>query len=138
MSEKKPSPTKSTPRPAGAKSADHRQSAAKPIRRRDATGHLDPNYAAHLRAESGHSRDASDNVAFLSAERSKDDLAEELGEEAVEAMTTGEYQGEDVLDQVVEEERGGPFVVSTAGVEYAEGTDPSNPSTATREPFPKT
>jgi hypothetical protein len=140
MSEKKPSPTKSAPRPAvgatGAEAPKH--DAGKPIRRRDATGHLDPHYAAHLRAESGHSRDTGDNVAFLSAERSDDAFAEELGEEAVEAMTTGEYQGEDGLDQVVEEERGGPFVESTAGIEYAEGTDPSNPSTATREPFPKT
>jgi hypothetical protein len=139
MSEKKPSPTKSAPRPAGAKSADaSKHNATKPIRRRDATGHLDPHYAAHLRAEGGHSRDTADNVAFLAGERSDDELAEELGEEAVAEMTTGEYQGEDVLDRVVEEERGGPFVESTAGVEYAEGTDPSNPSTATREPFPKT
>jgi hypothetical protein len=139
MNEKKPSPTKSAPHPASTKGAEaHKPNATKPIRRRDATGHLDPRYAAHLRAESGHSRDASDNVAFLAGDRSNDDFAEELGEEAVEAMTTGEYQGEDALDQVVEEERGGPFVESTAGVEYAEGTDPSNPSTATREPFPKT
>jgi hypothetical protein len=112
----------------------------KPIQRRDATGHLDPRYAAHLRAESGQGRDSDDNHAFLPEghSKSKDDFAEELGEEAVAAMTSGEYQGEEELDQVVEEERGGPFVESTAGVEYAEGTDPSNPSTATREPFPKT
>jgi hypothetical protein len=111
---------------------------AKPIHRRDATGHLDPEYAARLRAESLEGRDNDDNRAFLPEGHSKDDLAEELGEEAVEAMTSGESQREDDLDQVTDEERGGPFVESTAGVEYAEGTDPSNPSTATREPFPKT
>jgi len=77
-------------------------------------------------------------MAFLDGLHSRDDLAEELGEETVEAMTSGEYQMEDVLDQVVEEERGGPFVESTAGIEFAEGTDPSNPPDATREPFPKT
>jgi hypothetical protein len=111
---------------------------ATPLRRRDASGHLDPQYAADLLAESGRHRDGADDVAFLDGLRSQDDLAEGLGEETVEAMTTGEYQGEDVLDQIVEEERGGPFVESTAGIEFAEGIDPSNPPDATREPFPKT
>jgi hypothetical protein len=109
-----------------------------PLRRRDGAGHLDPRYAADLLAESGRQRNGADDVAFLDGLRSQDDLAEELGEETVEAMTTGEYQMEDVLDQIVEEERGGPFVESTAGIEFAEGTDPSNPPDATREPFPKT
>jgi hypothetical protein len=112
---------------------------AAPVRRRDATGHLDPRYAAHLRAESGQLQGAAaDDVAFIRGSKTKDDLAEELGEGAVATMTSGEYEGEDALDQVVEEEAGGPFVESTAGQEFAEGTDPSNPDTATREPFPKT
>jgi hypothetical protein len=120
------------------KSAPVTPGTAPPVRRRDATGHLDPRYAAHLRAESGQQRGAADDVAFIRGTKSDDDLAEELGEEAVATMTSGEYDGEDALDQVVEEETGGPFVESTAGQEFAEGTDASNPDTATREPFPKT
>jgi len=48
------------------------------IKRRDATGHLDPAYAADLRAriEEGHPKD--DNRAFA-----KDALSDELGEESV-------------------------------------------------------
>jgi hypothetical protein len=108
------------------------------VRRRDALGHLDPRYAAHLRSESGKLSAASDNdAAFVRGSKSNDELAEELGEEAVQSMTSGEYEGEEALNQVVEEETGGPFVQSTAGQEFAEGTDPSNPKGATREPFPK-
>jgi hypothetical protein len=111
---------------------------AQPIRRRDATGHLDPRYAADLRAESGKLQEPRDDEAFIHGHRSHDDLAEELAEGAVAEMTSGEYDGEDLQDQVVTEERGGPFVESTAGQEFAEGTDASNPKGAKREPFPKT
>jgi len=41
----------------------------------------------------------------------KDDLAEELGEESVEAATSGQYQAEDNFNAEVPEETGGPFVV---------------------------
>ena len=40
------------------------------------------------------------------------------------------------LEQVVPEERGGPFVETTGGTEFAEGTDASNPKGAKPEPFP--
>jgi hypothetical protein len=39
-----------------------------------------------------------------------DDLAEELGEESVEAATSGQNQAEDNLNAEVPEETGGPFV----------------------------
>lgn len=39
-----------------------------------------------------------------------DDLAEELGEESVEAATSGQTTAEDNLNQEVPEETGGPFV----------------------------
>jgi hypothetical protein len=65
-------------------------------------------------------------------------LAEELAEEAVEAMTSGEDKLTDDLAADVPEERGGPFVTTTEGEEMADGTDASNPKGATREPFPKT
>jgi hypothetical protein len=106
------------------------------VRRRDATGHLDPRYANELRALGGHDRD--DESAFVRRPRSKDDLAEELGEEFVLTATTGEDEGEEVANQSVPEELGGPFVVTDAQTEFAGGTDASNPRGAKREPFPRT
>src|SRR5262245_57565765 len=67
-------------------------------RRRDATGHLDPRYAAELRERGREMRDDDNDQAFLTRSRSADDLAEELGEEAVAEMTTGEDQREALLD----------------------------------------
>jgi hypothetical protein len=108
----------------------------RPIPRRDGAGHLDPKYAADLRRKSGKSPD--DGVAFLGGPRASDDLAESLGEQFVETATTGEDEGEEFLAQEVPEEVGGPFVPSTAGREFADGPDPSNPPGAKREPFPTT
>jgi hypothetical protein len=106
------------------------------LRRRTSSGHIDPQYAADLLAQSGGPRD--DRPSFIPRPRSTDDLAEELGEEFVASATTGEHEGEDTLDQVVDEESGGPFVETTGAVEFARGTDLSNPKDAKREPFPKT
>jgi len=109
-----------------------------PIVRRDATGHLDPKYAADLRAKSLESGGKDDDRAFIGGKRSHDSLAENLGEEFVSSATSGEEAGEDALNAVTTEESGGPFVVTTAGEEMADGVDASNPDDATREPFPKT
>jgi hypothetical protein len=107
--------------------------------RRDRAGHFDPRYEADLRAKSleGHD-DPKDEAAFVRGSRSRDDLAEELGEETVQTMTTGEDAHEESLEQDVDEERGGPFVESSSNSEFAGGNDESNPADATREPFPKT
>jgi hypothetical protein len=127
-------------RPARAQSsgtkASSRARPSKRIVRRDASGHLDPKYAADLLRKSGSRR--KEAAGFVDRPRSGDDLAEILGEQFVETATTGESEAEEVLDQVVPEERGGPFVQSTAGAEFAEGTDGSNPKGAKREPFPTT
>ena len=56
----------------------------------------------------------------------------------VATATTGEYEAEDVREQDVPEEVGGPFVETTGGEEFAHGTDASNPKGASREPFPRT
>jgi hypothetical protein len=112
--------------------------AAKSPPRRDGTGHLDPKYARDLRALSRENHDDSEDRAFIATPRSDDDLAEELGEEAVETMTSGEDQSERLTEGEVEEERGGPFVKTRGDDEFASGTDRSNPSDATREPFPRT
>lgn len=128
---------KAKAKPAATKKKVAAKKAAPPARR-DATGHLTPQYARELRARSRESRDESNNDrAFLRTSRSNDDLAEELGEEAVAAMTSGEDQS-DRLEAEVEEESGGPFVRTRGRDEYARGTDKSNPRSATREPFPKT
>jgi hypothetical protein len=129
---KKPAKKKSRARPSGT----HVKARA-PVRREDRPGHLDPHYAAQLRAQSGpHEQDP---LAFIETPRSpRDDLAEELGEEVIEKATTGGEDADETLDHVVPEERGGPFVETNAGQEFAEGTDASNPPGAKREPFPTT
>jgi hypothetical protein len=69
--------------------------------------------------------------------RAPDDLAESLGEEFVEAATSGEDRDEERLDATVPEEIGGPFVETTAGEEMGAAADDSNPPEAEREPLPR-
>ena len=126
---------KAAPAPAKKKKAAPAKKKAAP--RRDATGHLDKKYAADLRRRSREDRDTDDTDAFIRKNRAHDALAEQLGEEAVEAMTSGEDQSDQLQDAEVDEEDGGPFVVTSGGEEFADGTDKSNPKGATREPFPK-
>jgi len=64
------------------------------------------------------SRRADDADAFLpdpdgGPAQASDDLAQELAEEFLMSATSGEYVGEEELDQEVPEESGGPFVIST-------------------------
>jgi hypothetical protein len=111
----------------------------KPIRRRDATGHLDPQYERDLLEKAREGRtDDGDERAFLGRHKSGEELAEELGQAFIESATTGEESEPDRHDRVLEEESGGPFVPSSAGEEFASGTDASNIAEATREPFPRT
>ncbi len=107
--------------------------------RRDATGHLNPKYAADLRARiHDSSEDRGNDPAFLRKSGAHDVLAEELAEDAVLTMTSGEDQSDRLQDLEVEEESGGPFVTTSGREEFAGGTDKSNPFDATREPFPTT
>ena len=110
----------------------------KPIRREDRPGHLDPHYAASLLEKSGGhpGRDDQHDRAFV-GHRAKDELAEELGEQGVIAMTSGQDQFRESADADNADEQGGPFVETPAGREFAPGTDASNPSDAEREPLPK-
>ncbi len=108
------------------------------FRRRDGAGHLDPAYEAALLAESGHARSPDEARAFLGRARSSEALSEQLGEEFVETVTGAQDEGEEVFNQVVPEDSGGPFVETTGSTEFAHGTDASNIKGATREPFPKT
>jgi hypothetical protein len=107
------------------------------IQRRDPTGHLDPKYAAELRQKSReHAPRADEDVAFLGAPKSRESLAQTLGEEFVAAATAGEDVRLDDLNAGLPEEEGGPFVVTRAKREFARDPDASNPEGATREPFP--
>jgi hypothetical protein len=68
--------------------------------------------------------------------RATDDLAEELAEEFLLSATSGEYVGEEQLNEEVPEESGGPFVIHSARSEFGRGVDESNPADANREAVP--
>jgi|HubBroStandDraft_1064217.scaffolds.fasta_scaffold53033_3 hypothetical protein len=136
---KKPSTPKKlgAPKEPSAPKKARKKTSAPAVHRRDGAGHLDPKYAATLRAISREGRVEDREEAFVGT-HTKDDLAEEMGETWVETATTGEDTSQAVFSQDVPEDEGGPFVTTTAGQEFAEGTDASNPQTAKREPFPRT
>lgn len=105
----------------------------------DNAGHLiDPERAERLLAGTRERRAKPPEAAFVAAARSDDDLAAELAQGAVVAMTSGEDHLAEDLNHDVEEDWGGPFVVTSASKEFAHGTDESNIPEATREPFPTT
>ena len=84
---------------------------------------------------------SDDGEAFLHDPQSgrahtKDVLAEQLAEEFLSAATSANETTEDTRDEVFTEELGGPFLEGRASMEFADGVDESNPSTAPREPFP--
>jgi len=125
-----------TPKKPGA--ANHGSVKPEEIKRRDATGHLDPKYAADLRAKSGKDDHGNDPAFLHGRPRSNDSLAESFGEQFVASATTGESEAERAPNEdFLTEEIGGPFVITSGKKEFARGTDPSNPDDATREPFPK-
>lgn len=113
-----------------------------PLRRRDATGHIDPQYARELLAKARETRNddggPDSTRAFITGNRSNDELAEELGEAFVEAITSGEESEAERRDQVTPDEYGGPFVYTSGREEYALDADESNIDDATREPLPRT
>jgi hypothetical protein len=114
----------------------------KPFKRRDATGHLDPKYARELleKARENHNdyTDPEAGHAFIARSKTSDPLAEELGEAFLQSATSGEDAEPALHDAVTPEENGGPFLVTRANEEFAEGTDESNIPEATREPLPRT
>jgi hypothetical protein len=111
---------------------------APPVHGFDGAGHMDPEHAKRLLELAREGKEADETVGFVKGQHHHDDLAEELAEAAVASMTSGEDQLGDELEAEVAEETGGPFVKTTAGTEFAEGTDASNIPEATREPFPTT
>jgi hypothetical protein len=109
------------------------------LQRRDATGHLTPQYAAELLSHRGELAAPNDDRAFGPSAIRRDALAEELGESFLRTATGGgEDNDDEALEEVSPEEMGGPFIVTTGAIEFAHDTDESNPPDATREPFPRT
>ncbi len=125
-------PAKAAAKPAKAASRSPNAS----VQRRDHAGHLDPKYAADLRALGRAGSEDREGRGFVAKTHSTDALAENLGEMFVETVTTGEYDAEEVLGQDVPEDAGGPFIITRVKTELAPGTDKSNPRGAKREPFP--
>src|SRR5690349_10940154 len=78
----------------------------------DNQGHIDPASAARLLGRTA-SPNGDGYAAFIEASQSEDDLAEELAEVAVVAMTSGEGRMVEDLNDDVEEDWGGPFVVTS-------------------------
>jgi hypothetical protein len=85
-----------------------------------------------------HHTHRDEDAAFLIGSWRDDALANELAAETIEKMTSGEDGGVELRDEFVDEEIGGPFVESTAGQEFADDVDASNPKRSRREPFPRT
>jgi hypothetical protein len=73
------------------------------LRRRDATGHLDPRYAAELLEQSRENQTSDPPPGGFVAD-GKDDLAEELGENFVQAATSAEDGDEDAGDELIRDE----------------------------------
>jgi hypothetical protein len=92
------------------------------------------------KAREGRNTDGDESAtqAFLSGSVSAEELSEELGEAYLESATSGEQSEAARHERITPDELGGPFVVSSARREFAEGTDESNIAEATREPLPKT
>lgn len=113
-----------------------------PVKRRDATGHLDPHYERDLLEKARASRNADGDEgalqAFISGANSAEELSEEFGEAYLQSVTSGEQSEPDRRERITPDELGGPFVVTAASREFADGTDESNIAEATREPLPRT
>ena len=90
-----------------------------------------------LGKEDGPAREREQPEEFIRG-AAADDLAEELGEEFVQSATSGEQAAQDIRDEEVPEESGGPFVETSGRSEFAYGTDASNPKDAEPAPFPTT
>ena len=67
---------------------------------------------------------------------SPEPLSQELAEEYLQSATMAEEATPDILDSTLSEEEGGPFVISPASREFAQGEDASNPVEAEAEPLP--
>jgi len=124
----------SAPRQAATKAKARR--AKKPAQRPEVT-HEKALLRDNLGKEDGPAREREQPEELIRG-AAHDDLAEELGEEFVQSATSGEQAAQDIRDEEVPEESGGPFVETSGRSEFAYGTDASNPKDAEPAPFPTT
>lgn len=73
------------------------------LRRRDATGHLDPRYAAEL-LEQSRETETSDPPPSGFVTYASDEVAEQLGEDFVQAATSAEDADHDAGDDLIMDE----------------------------------
>jgi hypothetical protein len=104
-------------------------------------GKDDPSAPAVSRPAMAHPRTDTADAFFSDPEdgpaRVSDDLAELLAEDFLKSATSGEDSDEEEMDQIVDEEYGGPFIETSGREEFATGTDESNPEDADAEPLPR-
>lgn len=89
--------------------------------------------------QAGHPRmrkDAGDAFVREADGASNDDYATEMALGFLVAAETGVEVLEELSDERMVEENGGPFQITAAGSEFAEGFDESNPEGSTREALP--
>src|SRR4051794_22137129 len=100
-----------------------------------------PHLFAMAKPRSGRER-SDDADAFIAdpgdgPARTDDELAEEVARDFLQAATTGRGLGDEIEDEPTDEERGGPFIVTSGEDELAAGTDAPNPPEGMREPLPR-
>jgi len=112
---------------------------AEPARRRAArrASDRDPGAPVVKRRERSDDGDAFIPDPGEGPARTRDDLAEILAEDFVEAATRGNEVLEDDFDRTLPDEVGGPFVLTDENEELADGEDESNPADAEVEPLPR-
>jgi hypothetical protein len=96
------------------------------MKRHDRPGHIDPAHAERLLEWSRLRHEQEDDDAFLRANAEDEGLGSQLGQTAVANMTSGDAGLTDEFDAPVEEEVGGPFVVTSAKDDFDEDIDLSD------------
>ena len=97
---------------------------------------LPPEKRHEVPEDEGIEREGVKGRVFVEAD-TKDEEAQQLGEEFVRSVTSGEEAESEMEEEAQVEEQGGPFVITTAREEYAYDSDESNPPGTEREPFPR-
>src|SRR5579859_5668949 len=92
---------------------------ARTVDHRNGGGHLDPVYEAALRVRVQDRARTTTERAFVSAASRAEPGAEESGEKFVTTVTCGGDGEEAPRRDETSAERGGPFVTTSASVEFA-------------------
>jgi hypothetical protein len=96
-----------------------------------------PRIAHAVEVDEARERVAGGNeVLGLDSSDGVDEIGEELGETFVENVTGADDAATEHRAVDTPADEGGPFVVTSGAVEYASGTDASNPAGAEREALP--